>query len=142
MFENRTRPHLLRRILAGVVDYILIYIITLFLIFTLGEQNSDGEYALNGILALVPILFWFLMTVGIETSLGYTLGNGVAGIKPIPLTGESRKLTLGESLKRHLLDPIDMSFFGIVGIITINSTEKNQRLGDLWGKTIVVKQDK
>ena len=138
----KTKPHTARRIFAGIIDYILIYIFTLIVIFSLGEQNSDGEYVIDGVMALIPILFWFLMTVGIETSLGYTLGNGIAGIKPIPLNGENRKLTLGESLKRHLLDPIDMSFFGIVGIITISSTEKNQRLGDLWGKTIVIKQDK
>ena len=31
-----------------------------------------------------------------------------------------------------------MFFFGLVGIITIKNTDKNQRVGDLWAKTIVV----
>jgi len=38
-----------------------------------------------------------------------------------------------------LLDPIDMFFFGLIGIVTIKNTDKNQRLGDIWGNTIVVK---
>ena len=41
-------------------------------------------------------------------------------------------------MKRHLLDPIDLLFYGIPAIITIKNTEKHQRLGDLWAKTIVI----
>jgi uncharacterized RDD family membrane protein YckC len=31
-----------------------------------------------------------------------------------------------------------MFFFGLIAILTIKNTEKNQRLGDLWAKTVVV----
>ena len=47
-----------------------------------------------------------------------------------------------QSFKRHLLDPIDMSMFGLIAIIIIKNTNYNQRLGDLWAKTIVVKNNK
>jgi len=30
---------------------------------------------------------------------------------------------------------------GIVGIITIKNSEFNQRLGDMWAKTVVVKSE-
>jgi uncharacterized RDD family membrane protein YckC len=109
------------------------------MVFTLGEPNSEGTYELNGAPALIPILFWLIMTVGLESGLGGTIGNSLVGLKAIPISGNNRKLTFGESFKRHLLDPIDMFFFGLVGIITISNSEKNQRLGDLWAKTIVVK---
>ena len=78
------------------------------------------------------------MTVGLESGLGATIGNSLVGLKAIPKNGTNRKLTFSESFKRHLLDPIDMFFFGLVAIITIKNTEMNQRIGDLGAKTIVV----
>jgi uncharacterized RDD family membrane protein YckC len=85
------------------------------------------------------MIFWLIMTVGLEIGFGATIGNSLVGLKAIPKNGINRKLTFGESFKRHLLDPIDMFFFGLIGIITIKNTDKNQRLGDIWGNTIVVK---
>ena len=136
----KTKPNIGRRIISGFIDYLIIYISTLVIIFAIGEQNSDGEYVMNGITAIIPILFWFLTTVGCEVGLGSTIGNSLVGLKAIPLSGADRRLSFSESFKRHLLDPIDMFFFGIVGIITINSTGYNQRVGDLWAKTIVIKK--
>jgi len=112
------------------------------MIFILGAPNEEGTYQLNGAPALVPVLFWLIMTVGLESGLGGTIGNSIAGIKAIPMSGQNRKLTFGQSFKRHLLDPIDMLFFGLIGIIVIKSTDKNQRIGDLWAKTIVVRMKK
>ncbi len=88
------------------------------------------------------------MTVGFEQWFGATLGNLFVGLKPVSIrkpadsstfSETDEKLTFEQSLKRHLLDPIDMFFFGLIGIITIKNTDKNQRLGDIWGNTIVVK---
>jgi uncharacterized RDD family membrane protein YckC len=137
--EIKTEPNIGNRIFAGFIDYLIIYAFTFIMVFTLGEPNSEGTYELNGAPALIPILFWLIMTVGLESGLGGTIGNSLVGLKAIPISGNNRKLTFGESFKRHLLDPIDMFFFGLVGIITISNSEKNQRLGDLWAKTIVVK---
>lgn len=138
----KTEPHIGNRILAGLIDYTLIYSFTLTIIFVLGEPNEEGVYSLNGAPALIPTLFWLIMTVGLEIGLGATLGNSIAGLKAIPISGQNRKLTFGQSLKRHLMDPIDMFFFGLPGIVTIKNTDKNQRIGDLWAKTIVVKENK
>ncbi|WP_349664402.1 RDD family protein [Cellulophaga lytica] len=135
----KTEPNIGNRFAAGLMDYIIIYAVTFFLIYTLGEPNDEGGYSLNGLPGLIPIAFWLIMTVGLEIGFGATLGNSLVGLKPIPKNGTNRKLTFGESFKRHLLDPIDMFFFGLIGIITIKNTDKNQRLGDIWGNTIVVK---
>jgi hypothetical protein len=89
------------------------------------------------------------MTVGLEQLFGATLANLLVDLKPISIrkthdnsafNGTDEKLTFGQSLKRHLLNPIDMFFFGIIGIITIKNTGNNQRLGDIWGNTIVEKK--
>ena len=135
----KTEPNIGNRFVAGLVDYIIIYGVTFFLIFTFGEPNDEGGYSLNGLPGLIPIIFWIIMTVGLEIGFGATIGNSLVGLKAIPKNGTNRKLTFGESFKRHLLDPIDMFFFGLIGIITIKNTDKNQRLGDIWGNTIVVK---
>ncbi len=138
----KTEPNIGNRILAGLIDYTLIYLFTFTMVFVLGEPNEEGVYSLSGAPSLIPILFWLIMTVGLEIGLGATLGNSIAGLKAIPMSEQNRKLTFGQSLKRHLLDPVDMFFFGLPGIITIKNTDKNQRIGDLWAKTIVVKENK
>lgn len=146
MMKNRdkdiaTKSNILLRIFACLIDYSVIYAFTFYMIFTFGEPNAEGNYSLNGLPALIPIGFWLIMTVGMELTLGATIGNYLAGLKAIPIQRDSLKLTFSESLKRHLLDLIDMFFFGLVGIITIKNTEKNQRVGDLWAKTIVVNKE-
>ncbi|WP_203296820.1 RDD family protein [Luteirhabdus pelagi] len=138
MKKIKTEPNLSNRFVAGFIDYLIIYGVTFTLAYTIGEPNGEGGYSLNGLPALLPVTFWLIMTVGIEIGYGATLGNSIVGLKPIPKSGTIRKLTFGESLKRHLLDPIDMFLFGLIGIITIKNTDLNQRVGDLWAKTIVI----
>jgi uncharacterized RDD family membrane protein YckC len=135
----KTEPNTVLRFIAGLIDYLIIFFGTMFLIYFLGEPTDDGGMALNGLPGLLPFGLWLIMTVGLEIGFGETFGNSLVGLKPIPKNGTNRKLTFAESFKRHLLDPIDMFFFGLVGIITIKNTDLNQRVGDLWGKTIVVK---
>jgi len=134
----KTEPNIGNRFLAGLVDYIIIWTFTFVMLKTLGVQNSEGTYELNGLPALIPMIFWGIMTIGSEQLFGVTLGNYTMDLKPISINGIQQNLTFSQSLKRHLLDPIDMSLFGLIGIITIKNTEKNQRLGDLWAKTIVL----
>lgn len=136
--EIKTESNIGNRFVAGLVDYIIIYGFTFFLSYTIGEPNNEGGTSLSGLPALIPIIFWLIMTVGLESGLGATIGNSLVGLKAIPKNGTNRKLTFSESFKRHLLDPIDMFFFGLVAIITIKNTEMNQRIGDLWAKTIVI----
>lgn len=126
------------RIFAGLIDYVIVFGITFLLVFIFGNENSEGGYTLSGFPAITPILSWLILIVGVESFFGATMGNLIMNLKPIPISGEERKLTLWESCKRHLADPIDMFLFGLIGIITIKNSNKNQRLGDIWAKTIVI----
>ena len=65
------------------------------------------------------------MTVGCESGLGGTVGNSLVGLKAIPISGQNRNLTFFQSFKRHIMDPVDMFLFGLVGIIIIKNTDKN-----------------
>ena len=140
MNDLKTKPFIKLKILSCLIDYAIIFTINSLIIVNYGEENNDGAYTLNGWPALIPIIFWLIMTAGFEYFLGATLGNEIVGLKPISLDG-SKKLKFTQSLKRRFLDTIDMFMFGLIAYITIKNTTKNQRLGDIWANTIVVKTE-
>jgi len=137
--EIQTKPYLGRRILAGIIDYTLILSFMFTLMYFYGTPNDEGGQSLNGIPALSVIVFWGIITIGMEQLFGATVGNYLNNLKPISISKSEEKISFVQSLKRHLLDIIDISFFGLVGILVIKNTKKHQRLGDLWAKTIVIK---
>lgn len=129
-----------KRILAGIIDYGIIFMYFLIQIHFFGVSNQEGGYTIEGFPAFSVFVFWVIMTIGLEQVLGATIGNILNKIKPSSISDDGlKKISLSQSVKRHLLDLIDMSFFGLVGIILINTTKEHQRLGDLWAKTKVVK---
>ncbi|MGL5111961.1 MAG: RDD family protein [Flavobacterium sp.] len=138
MENTNLKPNLTKRFLAGLIDYAIIYAFFYAFISAFGEPNEEGGYSVTGFLALVPILFWFVFLVVFETFFGATLGNSIVGLRPKSLTKNNGELSLGQSIKRHVLDPIDMFPFGLLGIMAIINTDRNQRIGDIWAKTIVV----
>ncbi len=142
MTEYRTKPNLLKRFIAGLIDYLLVYGFFFAFVYAFGEPNDEGGYSVTGILSLIPFVFWFLIIVFTEVFLGATLGNALVGLKPQSLTKSNGELSLSQSIKRHLFDPIDMFPFGLIAIITIKNTDRNQRLGDIWAKTIVTEVEK
>lgn len=134
----KTEKFLLRRIAAASVDYFIILSITSMYIFLFGEVNSDGEYSVNGIKVIPVFLFWFLYLCVIETTLGSTLGNYLFSLKPVD-ENTLETISLKQSFLRHIVDPIDMFFFGLVAIIIILNSQESKRLGDLLAKTKVVR---
>jgi len=139
--KTKTESNIGNRILAGFIDYLIIFGFFFVYVYSFGEPSADG-YTVNGLPALVPVLFWGIMTIGIEQIFGATIGNILVDLKPISINGIDEKLSFGQSLIRHLLDPIDMFPFGLIGILIIKNSDKNQRVGDIAAKTIVVKTSK
>ena len=65
------------------------------------------------------------------------MGHMIMQLKVVSLNGSA--ISFGQSLKRRILDGIELfATFGIVAFITVKNSEKHQRVGDLWAKTIVV----
>ena len=126
MEKEYYQAHLVRRMVAGLIDYGIIC--TLYLIFD----------SLGAIYLILAFLSWALLTVGTEQKFGSTLGNRIVGLKPLSVV-DFQKPTFLQSLKRHLLDPIDLFALGFATILIISFSKKKQRLGDMWAKTIVVK---
>src|SRR5690606_38569912 len=114
--ENYKSNNLSERIGAAIIDYGLIFTITFLLIFVLGTPNDEGGYSLTGWAAWTPTLVWFILTIGFEQFLGGTLGNSIMSLKVYDDNGFRNSPDFLQSFKRHLLDPIDMFPFGIIGI--------------------------
>lgn len=130
-----TKPNLKKRLFAGLIDYSIIFIFT-YLIFDIwGETNAEGKIHVIGFPALSIFIFWFIWTIGFEQFFGATYGNSLFKLKPISIRKNHLKLTLGQSIKRHLVDLIDLS---PIGLGLLKNTENNQRLGDIWAETVVI----
>jgi len=137
MRRINTEANLSRRISATLIDYIPFFILFAVYVSYFGHPSEDGGYEVNGLMAFVPILFWFIFFPVIESFNGQTLGHKIMGIMVITKNGN--KIRLGQSLIRRILDPIDLiSCFGLIAIITIKNSDHHQRLGDMVAGTIVV----
>ncbi len=105
-----------------------------------GEETPEGGYHTEGLKSLPILIFWFLYFVLIEAYQGATLGHKALNLLVLNVA-DRKSITLTQAFKRHILDFIDIFYFGIPAIIAIKNTDKKQRLGDLWAKTIVVDTD-
>lgn len=133
-----TKPNLKKRILAGLIDYSLMFGVTIVMFLYFGEKTENG-YALNGFPALINWIIWFGYMVGFEIKFGATLGNQLFDLQVISIKdNKTTSLTLGQSFVRHLFDILDLWLFGLLGILLIKNTTYNQRFGDLCAKTIVI----
>ena len=136
-----TKTNLKKRIIATLLDYSLFLLAIYLYLMLFGHDNDEGGKTVNGLLALVIPLVWFIYFVVVEAIYGATFGHQGLDLKV--LTIDRKKIEFTQALKRHLLDPIDIFFYGIPAIVAIKNSDKHQRLGDMWAKTIVVdKKDK
>ncbi len=138
------------RIIAGIVDYIIIGIIAAVISFfafaplmITGPLWMTGGFpwgwfgGIFGILGLLWLL-WLIYFTYFEGTSGQTIGKKLINIKVIKDNGS--KCDFGPALVRNILRIIDhLPFLYILGIILIAATDKRQRLGDMLAGTIVIK---
>ena len=130
------KPNLRKRIFANLLDYGFYFAVILAYMSYFGHETEGGGMAVEGISALPIVIFWFVYFVIIEGIYGGTIGLLGFNLKVINVDG--RDISLRNSLKRHLLDFIEIGLLGIPAIISIKNSDKYQRLGDMWANTIVV----
>lgn len=124
------------RFFASLIDYLVIGCVFMIYVYKFGEPDNEGSYTVHGLKALVPLGFWFVYLIVIEGIFSATAGHFIMGLKVVKT--DNNRVGITDSIKRHLLDPIDIFPFGIPAIISIKNSVLNQRLGDLWAKTIVI----
>lgn len=127
------------RFVALFVDWIILGIVFWGMAFTMGDVESGGgefNIALNGLPGLLYFVIAIGLTIGLEATKGATLGKMALGLKVVKTDGSP--IGWGAAIGRNLMRIIDGFAFYLVGAITVWSTDKNQRLGDMVAKTLVV----
>jgi uncharacterized RDD family membrane protein YckC len=98
------------------------------------DQNLKGfdPAILAG--SLVAVFFYHWSS---EWAAGTTVGKLICQMRVVMKDG--RPCTFKGSLVRNLAYYLDSFFFGLVGLNSMSKSRLNQRYGDVWGKTVVVK---
>lgn len=139
-------PEFHKRLFAWFIDFLVLiayYVITYNLIdkFSYNSNRSDNNmpfiYNLSAVklLFFVPILTYHLFFELIMN--GQSIGKKLLSIKVISEDGG--RPALHQYLIRWLTRPFDFVFFGLVGLLTVVLSKKNQRLGDMAAGTLVIK---
>lgn len=133
-----------RRFVAHVFDGLMVLaaylVIGSIVAMQTGGMTEDG-FAMEGGPALIAMLATFVVTLAYFSILessggGRTLGKLVAGIRVVDISGG--RCSFSQALIRNLLRLVDGFAFYLVGIVLVLMSDKNQRLGDRIGHTVVI----
>lgn len=130
------------RLIAVLIDLLIQWIILLAFLLGLIAVTGDGET--SGIVIAVAVLVGFGVLFGYDVlfevlASGRTPGKRLTGLRVVKVGGQP--VTFMSSAVRNLLRIVDMMpTMGLVGMISILATDRNQRLGDLAAGTVVVRE--
>ena len=79
-------------------------------------------------------LFYHSLTEGMY---GASLGKLLCGLRVV--SEAAQPIGISQAFKRSLAFYWDGLFFGVVGYLSMKESELNQRYGDHWAKTVVIK---
>jgi uncharacterized RDD family membrane protein YckC len=134
-FPN-TNTYIGKRVAATLIDYFIVFGLTIAYIYHFGTPNDEGGYTVTGWLALVPMILWFLYFIITEAFLRGTLGHHMFNLKVVSIGNGNP--SFGQICLRRISDALEIAWcFGLVAFILAKNTQHNQRLGDIWAKTLV-----
>jgi uncharacterized RDD family membrane protein YckC len=120
---------------AGIVGIVIIKLLSALSIVHPGWQyrlHNSGMISLEVI--FVGTVAYHYLCEGIH---GSTLGKFCCGIRVVSEDG--KPATFRGALIRTIAYYFDGFFFGLVGYSSMSASPLNQRYGDRWGKTMVVR---
>ncbi|MBN1563902.1 MAG: RDD family protein [Anaerolineae bacterium] len=132
------------RFVAALIDYLIIYV-TLFMFGCLFYRSitleTDGEWAWAILFLLQYVIYFFYHLIFEYTMNGQTPGKRQIGIRVVQANG--MPLSVTGLIIRNFVRLVDFLpvFYG-VGLLMFFITKKTQRLGDLAGRTIVIREQK
>jgi uncharacterized RDD family membrane protein YckC len=125
------------RAAATLLDYGVLSALLFAYIRYFGEPLDDGGYQTSGCgHLLVVMVMWVAWLPLPEAVSGRTFGKWVCELRVVDAGGG--RAALRQVLIRRLLDPLDLSLFGLVGYVVAKNTPLAQRVGDLAAKTRVI----
>lgn len=135
-----------RRVLATIIDVVLLGVLTS--LFTapgaLIDGLGNGEFSdvASGVLfsvgGLAALLVYFAYFALMEGRYGQTLGKMALGIKVVR-EGDGQPPGTRAAVLRTLMRIVDSIGSYLVAFVVVLVSDKNQRLGDMVAKTLVVR---
>lgn len=137
---NFSLADLSKRLTAFFIDFLIKLIYFILVIILLAQShilNGLDTWSENSIyiICYLPIAFYSLCLEYFNE--GQTLGKKIIRIKVVKIDGFQASFM--DYLTRWVMRLIDIQIgFGLIGFISINTSGKNQRLGDLAAGTTVI----
>ena len=133
------------RFAAALIDYVfqLIILIALALVLGYGAGLSPATSALSGALWVLGLflVFWGYDVAFEVLNSGRTPGKAMNGLRVVLESGAP--VTFGPSAVRNVIRLIDLlPGTYLVGMVSIQVTRKNQRVGDLAAGTLVLRESR
>ena len=133
------------RFAAALIDYVfqLIILIALALVLGYGAGLSPATSALSGALWVLGffLVFWGYDVAFEVLNSGRTPGKAMNGLRVVRESGAP--VTFGPSAVRNVIRLIDLlPGTYLVGMVSIQVTRKNQRVGDLAAGTLVLRESR
>lgn len=107
-----------------------------------GVITSDWQEAIRTkdqlpamFLSLIGSILYHSFSEGIG---GASVGKALCRLRVV--TTEGSPCTLLRAIKRSVAFLVDMLFFGLVGFLSMRTSPSNQRYGDKWAETVVVRK--
>ena len=136
--SNRIIAKTSRRVFATLIDYGFFFLVLYVYMIYFGEETPEG-YSVSGLLTLPIFIFWLVYFVLIEGIWQATIGHQLMYLKVCQENYDS--IDFGHSFKRRILDLIDFAFFGIPAFVAVGNSERKQRIGDMYAKTLVIEDE-
>ena len=127
------------RAVAAVVDLLVLVVLIWVVGVATGSATDEGGVSLRGPVALLPPLLWLLYYIGLEATVGATLGKLVLGLRVVRADGGS-PIGWGPAVARNVLRIVDGLLFYGVGALLVQTSPTRQRLGDRVAGTVVVRR--
>ena len=138
--EDRTDV-LGRRIGAGLLDLLVVFVLGVLLAMLVGDTEASGgnaSFNLEGggaVLWFALILLYYAVS---EATTGQTLGKRLLGIRVVADDGQT-KASGRQIAIRTLLRLVDgIAFYAVALAVVLATGERRQRIGDLAAGTVVV----
>lgn len=128
-----------RRVLAGLIDLVVVAVVAVVVMFAAGVVGGAGtELTLTlRVVVLAWALFYYF---ALESGSGQTLGKRIMGLRVLSADGQPAGMrAIGVRTLLRVIDGIGLYVVGLIAMIATG--QRRQRLGDLAGGTIVTSAD-
>jgi len=129
------------RIVAGILDLFIVSILSWFFIYMasklFGKFNVDQMGQI--FLMLMPLVIMIMYhTLSEYLANGQSVGKKVLGIRVVRVDGQ--RAGMREAILRSIVLILDLVLSsGVLGILMISISRRQQRLGDMAANTVVIK---